>query len=121
MIRKRIWKRLPSNLVLALSLVLGTAVWHGALAGPSQKQQPLVLKEQGSFSVGGRVVCAPGTFDPTIPGAGAQNTGQCFRIDQLYAQYKAPANARALPIVMIHGGAGTGQSLGNNARWPRRI
>jgi pimeloyl-ACP methyl ester carboxylesterase len=72
-------------------------------------QQPLVLKEQGSFSVGGRVVCAPGTFDPTIPGAGSQNTGQCFRIDQLYTQYKIPPDARNLPIVMIHGGAGTGR------------
>ena len=107
--RKQIWKRLPSSLALAVTFVLGTALWHGAFAGPSQKPQPLVLKEQGSFSVGGRVVCAPGTFDPTIPGAGSQNTGQCFRIDQLYAQYKVPPNARALPIVMIHGGAGTGR------------
>ena len=50
--RKQIWKQLPSSLALAVTFVLGTALWHGAFAGPSQKQQPLMLKEQGSFSVG---------------------------------------------------------------------
>jgi pimeloyl-ACP methyl ester carboxylesterase len=71
--------------------------------------QPIVLAEQGSFSVGGRVVIGPGTFDATIPGAGSRNDGQEFRIDQLYAQFQVPARARRLPIVMIHGGAGTGR------------
>jgi pimeloyl-ACP methyl ester carboxylesterase len=83
---------------------------HGAFADPSgQNNPPLTLKEHGSFSVGGTVACAPGTFDPRVPGAGAQNAGQCFRVDQLYAQYMIPPNARNLPIVMIHGGAGTGR------------
>jgi pimeloyl-ACP methyl ester carboxylesterase len=71
--------------------------------------KPFVIAEQGSFSVGGRVVTGPGTFDATIPGAGARNDGQEFRIDQLYAQYQVPADARRLPIVFIHGGAGTGR------------
>ena len=38
--RKQIWKRLPSSLALAVTFVLGTALWHGAFAGPSQKPQP---------------------------------------------------------------------------------
>ena len=88
----------------AAALLLG-AVSNGAVLA----QERLVLAEQGSFSVGGRVVTAPGTFDPTIPGAGARNDGQSFWIDQLYAQYQVPVNARRLPIVMIHGGAGTGR------------
>jgi pimeloyl-ACP methyl ester carboxylesterase len=72
-------------------------------------KQPIVLADQGSFSVGGRVVTGPGTFDATIPGAGSRNDGQEFRIDQLYAQFQVPVNARRLPIVLIHGGAGTGR------------
>src|ERR1700682_5698963 len=72
-------------------------------------KKPLVIADQGSFSVGGRVVTGPGTFDATIPGAGSRNDGQEFRIDQLYAQFQVPVNARRLPIVMIHGGAGTGR------------
>jgi len=75
----------------------------------AQEEEPLVLKAQGSFSVGGRIVTGPGTFDATIPGAGSRNDGQEFRIDQLYAQFQVPVDARSLPIVMIHGGAGTGR------------
>ena len=88
----------------AVALLLGTVSSGAVLA-----QERLVLAEQGSFSVGGRIVTAPGTFDPTIPGAGARNDGQSFWIDQLYTQYQVPLNARRLPIVMIHGGAGTGR------------
>jgi hypothetical protein len=47
----------------------------------AQEEEPLVLKAQGSFSVGGRIVTGPGTFDATIPGAGSRNDGQEFRID----------------------------------------
>lgn len=71
--------------------------------------KPLQLDAIGSMSVGGRQVCAPGPFDPTVPGAGSRNQGQCFYIAQLYAQYLIPKNTKKLPIVFIHGGAGTGR------------
>src|SRR4026207_182690 len=96
--RKQIWKRLPSSLALAVTFVLGTALWHGAFAGPSQQPQPLMLKEQGSFSVGGRVVCAPGTFDPTIPGAGSQNTDRAFALISFYRRTRALRKPELCPL-----------------------
>lgn len=89
-----------------------------ALAGPasaqdvdiqSQSAGPLALDAIGSMSAGGRQICASGEFDPTVAGAGSRNDGQCFWIDQLYAQYLIPKDSKKLPIVFIHGGAGTGR------------
>jgi hypothetical protein len=61
-----------------------------------------MIAEQGSFFVGGTIIQAPGTFDPTqlFP---FTNDGQTFRIDHLYAQFHIPPNARPLPLVMVHG------------------
>lgn len=69
---------------------------------------PITIERQGSFFVGGRQVSAAGTFDPSgLPyPAGA---GQTFWIDQMYVQYQIPLNARKLPLVMVHGGGGTGR------------
>jgi pimeloyl-ACP methyl ester carboxylesterase len=99
-------RRLLSGVAIALVAAIGgSAVSHAH----GKRDKTLELEKAGSFSIGGREVCAPGTFDPTVPGAGSRNTGQCFQIDHLYAQYQVPKDARKLPIVMIHGGAGTGR------------
>jgi len=71
-----------------------------AAAQPLDKPSPLVIQEQGSFTVGGTVTTAPGTFDPLKP---LQPAGQTFRGDHLYTFYQVPANPRPLPIVMWHG------------------
>jgi pimeloyl-ACP methyl ester carboxylesterase len=92
------------------ALLLGAmALPNGVAANGKSKNAPLQLDEIGSLSAGGRKVCAPGAFDPTVPGAGSRNAGQCFQIDQIYAQYLIPKNSKKLPIVFIHGGAGTGR------------
>ncbi|SFV33479.1 hypothetical protein [Hyphomicrobium facile] len=77
--------------------------------GHHNVQKALQLDAIGSLTAGGRKVCAPGAFDPTVPGAGSRNQGQCFQIDQIYAQYLKPKGSKKLPIVFIHGGAGTGK------------
>jgi pimeloyl-ACP methyl ester carboxylesterase len=69
---------------------------------------PLVLQCQGSFFIGGRQVKAAGNYDElstTVP----DGAGQTYWIDQMYVQYQVPPNARQLPIVLVHGGGGTGQ------------
>lgn len=67
----------------------------------------LLIKEQGSFAVGGTVVTAPGTFDPIKDGAYnpvAQSTaGQTLHGDHAYVFYQIPSNARKLPLVFWHG------------------
>jgi pimeloyl-ACP methyl ester carboxylesterase len=68
----------------------------------------ITLERQGSFYVGGREVCARGKFDATaapLPG----NEGQTFWVDQMYVQYQIPVGACKLPIVLVHGGGGTGR------------
>lgn len=61
---------------------------------------PLLIEKQGSFAAGGKVLTAPGTFDPRKP---MDPAGQSYHGDHAYAFYQIPANARKLPIVMSHG------------------
>jgi pimeloyl-ACP methyl ester carboxylesterase len=92
----------------AISLA-GSAAADNNGNGKNNNSGKLQLDAIGSLSAGGRKVCAPGIFDPKIAGAGSRNQGQCFWIDQIYAQYLIPKNSKKLPIVFIHGGAGTGR------------
>jgi hypothetical protein len=60
----------------------------------------LTIGEQGSFAVGGRVITAPGTYDPMKQQA---QDGQTFHGDHAYVFYQVPVNARKYPIVFWHG------------------
>ena len=80
----------------------------GASAGPvaSAPQTPLVMREQGSFAVGGTVQTTPGAYVNNAP----TTAGQSFHGDHLYAFYQVPDQARPLPIVMLHGAYVSGRS-----------
>lgn len=65
----------------------------------SGKPGPLVIQEQGSFSVGGTVITNPGAFDPVT----MSPEGQTFHGDHAYVFYQIPEKARTLPLVMWHG------------------
>jgi len=69
---------------------------------------PVTVVQQGSFFVGGRMLAAPGTYDPTQGTAGT-DPGQNFWIDQMYVQYQIPVHARKYPLILVHGGSGTGR------------
>lgn len=63
------------------------------------RNEPLHIKQQGSFAVGGTVITAPGTYDPM-----QQNPeGQTFHGDHAHVFYQIPVRARPLPLVMWHG------------------
>jgi pimeloyl-ACP methyl ester carboxylesterase len=79
---------------LILSIFVITLV---SCADTSEK--PLVIREQGSFAVGGTVVTHPGSFDPYHP----TPEGQTFHGDHAYVFYQIPERARQLPLVMWHG------------------
>lgn len=67
---------------------------------------PLVIKEQGSFMVGGTITKASGTFDPIAQGAYTPTPnpqGQTLHGDHAYVSYQIPANPRRLPLVFWHG------------------
>lgn len=63
------------------------------------KKGLLLIKDQGSFAVGGSVITNPGKFDPIK----RTPDGQTFHGDHAYITYQIPAKARKLPLVFWHG------------------
>jgi pimeloyl-ACP methyl ester carboxylesterase len=63
------------------------------------RQKPMLIQEQGSFAIGGKVISSPGTFDPVRPAP----AGQTFSGDHAYIFYQVPVKARKYPLVMWHG------------------
>jgi len=62
---------------------------------------PLVLQQQGSFYVGGRIVYSDSTGWDSI-GLPDFSTGD-IAVDQMYVQFQIPVNAKHTPIVFVHG------------------
>ncbi|MDZ7316946.1 MAG: alpha/beta fold hydrolase [candidate division KSB1 bacterium] len=73
------------------------ALLEGLIAG--ENLQPIIIREQGSFMVGGKVIKASGTFDPYHP----TSAGQTLHGDHAYVFYQIPVQAKKLPMVMWHG------------------
>lgn len=102
-------RRILNRLAIASALALGSALGHSVMADPpGRKQRPIVIAEQGSFSVGGHTVQGAGEFDPTAS-PGLTNEGQTFWVDQMYVQYQKPLRPRRYPLILVHGGGGTGR------------
>ncbi len=59
----------------------------------------LLIKEQGSFAVGGTVITNKGVFDPIK----RTPEGQTFHGDHAYITYQIPPKARKYPLVFWHG------------------
>ena len=76
--------------------------------GPEYWAGPISIARQGSFYVGGREVTAAGSYDPTNS-LSPPASGQTFWIDQMYVQYQIPLNAGGLPMILVHGGGGSGR------------
>jgi len=70
--------------------------------------QPITIATQGSFFVAGRVVQGKGVYDPAKQ-TGNTNEGNTFWADQMYVQYQIPVSPRKYPLVLVHGGGGTGR------------
>ena len=88
-------KELASLLFLA-----GLIVPISSMAAEIIKNEPLVVQEQGSFAVGGKVISTPGTFDPNKP---LEPAGQTLHGDHVYVFYQKPVNARKYPLTFLHG------------------
>ncbi len=95
-------------------LLVAAAFITSASGQEKSKPGPLVIREQGSFAVGGSVITAPGTFDPIKQGAfnpaGPDPAGQTLHGDHAYVFYQVPANARKLPLVFWHGHGQSGKT-----------
>lgn len=65
----------------------------------ANKNNSIIIQEQGSFMVGGSIITNPGVFNPYNPSP----EGQTLHGDHAYVFYQIPANARKYPLVMWHG------------------
>lgn len=81
-------------IISVLCLFLGCTAQPG-----NSKNELLVIKEQGSFAVGGTVITNSGTFDPIV----RTPEGQTYHGDHAYITYQIPADTRRLPLVFWHG------------------
>ena len=90
---------------MTLTLLAACTTLPGGVRSASSTG-PLVIQEQGSFAVGGKVVSTPGSYNNNSPSA----AGQSLHGDHLYAFYQVPPNPRPLPIVMLHGAFQSGRS-----------
>ena len=70
------------------------------MAAVARKTEPLVIQEQGSFAVGGKVINTPGTFNPDKP---FDPAGQTLHGDHAYVFYQKPMSARRYPLTFLHG------------------
>jgi pimeloyl-ACP methyl ester carboxylesterase len=91
---------------IAAFAVLPGLIVAGFADSPSDKS--IALAEQGSFFVGGRIVQGNGVYNPAKD-TGNTNEGNTFWADQMYVQYQIPVNPRRFPLVLVHGGGGTGR------------
>lgn len=97
---------------LLVAAVMAAAVLTGcspaAVPQDPAATDALVIARQGSFSVGGRPVQGDGQYDPA-QSPDVADQGQTFWVDQMYVQYQVPVRARRYPLVLVHGGGGTGR------------
>lgn len=64
----------------------------------------LVIKEQGSFTVGGTVIQNEGTYDAVkFDNFKPYPEGQSYHGDHAYVFYQIPDKAHQLPLVFLHG------------------
>ena len=78
-----------------------------AIAGA---QEPVAIRKQGHFSVGGTTIQRLGTYDNRkfVGWAEQEETGQSYRADHAFVDYQIPADSKLLPLVYVHGYGGSG-------------
>ncbi|MDR5823584.1 hypothetical protein [Caballeronia sp. LZ043] len=95
------------SIALCVASLLGACAAQPARTDAVDLHAPLQIQSQGSFFVGGTARPATdlsGTSEgPEVTRQGTVTTGQ------MYVQYQVPVKANHLPVVMIHGGALSGQ------------
>lgn len=89
-------RRRLAAVVLASTVLVAAGYGQAARKG---RPEPLMIQEQGSFAVGGKVITNPGTFNPRQP----TPEGQTLHGDHAYVFYQIPVNPRKYPLVFLHG------------------
>lgn len=86
----------------AASALLCTTAAAQSLNDVRPPSEPLVLKAQGSFFVGGRQIFSDAAGWDLIGLLGQFSSGD-VTVDQMYVQFQIPEHPRHVPIVFVHG------------------
>lgn len=95
MTNKKVWQAMALGLTLSLGMYVATPAEASA-------KKPLVIEEQGSFTVGGTYKEKTGKF--TQENFVAED-GQRAYSDFAYVEYQKPVKSKKLPLIFQHGGA----------------
>ena len=87
------------NISLHIAVIITVFFSSCAVMKQNNRQSPLIIQEQGSFAVGGKVITNPGVFDPYNPAP----EGQTLHGDHAYVFYQIPVKACKLPLIFWHG------------------
>jgi len=91
--------RLPRRVTLLATLSLLILAAAAAVAADS-----LLIKEQGSFFVGGRTIFTDALTGSATGFLGSGINSGNITVDQMYVQYQIPEGADShVPVVMVHG------------------
>lgn len=92
------------QLLTAAAMLASASISAQSLSDVQSPSEPLVLKAQGSFYVGGeKVQQSQGELGNLGPGGH-------ITINQMYVRYMVPQGGANLPVVMIHGATLTGKT-----------
>jgi len=95
--------RASLRLAMAAAALLCTVAAAQSRSDVRQPSEPLVLKAQGSFFVGGRQMFSDAAGWNLIGLLGQFSSGD-VTVDQMYVQFQIPENSRRrVPIVFVHG------------------
>lgn len=92
-------KKIGQEIQVIYFFLLAVLVFTSCSSAKQGMGSPILIREQGSFAVGGTVITAAGEFEPNNP----TPAGQTFRGDHAYVFYQVPVKARKYPLVMWHG------------------
>jgi pimeloyl-ACP methyl ester carboxylesterase len=101
------------RLVTALAIGLAASTAFANASAYAQTTEPLMLRDMGSFHIGGHLVDISGeaTRDVPLPGGQTQHVDPngTYMVEQMYVQYFLPSNRHGkFPLLMWHGGGLTG-------------
>ena len=95
-------KKKHSNYKLSIAILLaGISILNSSCttSKTGKQDQVIMIREQGSFAVGGSVITNPGTFNYKT----RTPEGQTYHGDHAYVFYQVPDKVRKFPLVFWHG------------------
>lgn len=95
---------LKKNMLMALVLVNILSFGCKPNNNNDENNDLIVLKDQGSFTVGGTIIQNQGTYDGSkFDNFKPYPDGQTIHGDHAYVFYQIPDKARPMPLVFLHG------------------